>query len=291
MNHRSNGDDLWRQLSEARHVEEPDPEVFRKAYEGFLEDTADAGETTPAPARANRRRPMLIAAAVVVAAGISLPALVGGDVTVSEGATPGAESTGAPDPIPSPHSSTTNDPSPTAPTTTLNAGSAGGSLVAFFGEPTFEAFTRTPYVAEVVEGTVVGTTSRYVPSGDDGSIITELEVQVTRAREGEAGRTITVFESGGIVAKRDMLVVLEQKFGTLSEDELTGFVEERHNGQPPALVGDRVLLAIGSEVDQLGPMVVARLVASAGLYAWGFEPPNPRWLATLDDAQVDQLFS
>ena len=171
--------------------------------------------------------------------------------------------------------------------------SSTGSLVAYFGAPTFRDFTRTEYVADVVEGVVVDSTSRVIRGRDDASIVTELDLRVERSRSGrQPGSMITVFQPGGVVPKTAVRRQLEDKFGPLTAEELEGFVEELGlNGQAPSKAGDTVLIALGADFVKPEGMSVATLTEiSDGIFTWRVRPPNKRWPEEISEEQVDELF-
>lgn len=58
----------------------------------------------------------------------------------------------------------------------------------------------------------------------------------------------------------------------------------------PAVVGDHVLLAVGTESNGSGLWVRTRLTQdAAGGYDWLGKAPNPEWTGGVDSKQVAQL--
>lgn len=287
----------WQQLQQAGKVPPPDPSALERGREEYLRRAATQEARPEVPYRSRTRSPLLFigaaaAAALVVGLAGQLTGIYDDQRTVAKPASSAAPSG---PPTVSPESDAPGKqagPTLPGPTMTIGAGGSGmDSLVAPFAEPTFLDFTKTDYVADLVEGVVVAATSEYIESRDDGSIVTQLTLRVERSRSGmKPGSTITVFQPGGIVPKKVMQKYLEEKFGPLSDKELRGFVEERLFGQEPSAPGDTVLVAVGADGVKPSPMAVATLTEIAnGVFSWGVTPPNDSWSEQITNEQVHAL--
>ncbi|MTB88652.1 hypothetical protein H9L21_13255 [Aeromicrobium senzhongii] len=285
MNRRDEPASAWNALVEAAHIGTPDDTYFESAYARYRDEVGHSRTNSDVSAMrspAPRHRSLAWAAGIAAVAVVAAPlfaTLDGADVTdtASSSRDPARESPA-------------ERVSATPPIQVIEvAGSETTSRSAAYGASTFEEFTRSSLIDDVVEGTVTDSVPVVIGGEDDAEVLTRLTVAVKQSRQRAGAATMTVLQHGGVVTKRDMRRYLESTFGRLDEKELDDLVEVRPGGHVPHRTGASVLLAIDGGTGS-GPVVIESLTAASDGFVWAAAPPNAAWSPSLDRSEVDALF-
>lgn len=163
--------------------------------------------------------------------------------------------------------------------------------------PTLADMVNSAAVPTIVDGTITAVDFVAV----EGSAHTVMTVAVATVYRGQAGKSITVWESGGFLPMSAIAAQFEAKTGhSMTAAEKAGYVDERFEGAAHPQVGDQVALflidnpntAAADTYDEAGG-VFGRLTLSsqAATYSRAGTAPASGFQMTIDRLKLQSLLA